>query len=523
MSEKKIEKNMILCCIIFAVYAVITLIGAANHEMWFDEAQAWTLARDNDIAGIFRQLGYEGHPPLWYLILYIPSHAGLPCTVMPYISWFITAIAGAIVMFKAPFHIAARSAVLFSGGFLFINSVMTRVYCLVNLIAVLIAILYPKRKEHPVLYGFLIALMANTHICMSGFIGIIGIFMLIDLFKDFKSKSVKQKAGEFIGLGIAGIGVLTMVIPLLHSLSLNSMTNRSTVGFRRVVSAFVESFLNVSGSIISYGDYSGTALGMALIVLSGFIAAVFVAMLIIMRHKTRPFLMLLFFWIFYTITSEVFWLTIPNRALVFMYMYFIIAWIAENEPENNASEIWTKLNLKSDTKAIKKLLDIAEKLDRNFGRSYIAAITVIAFMSMPAGAYYLFTDYAKDFCPSETAAEYIRNNFPEDSIFITDFENCPQIAAYLPEYKFYTLTFERYYTYASHEVYDDIVHDYEHIYNDLKGHENVYRLFTNTDIDYITQNKNVVYIIRDGMYYGVNSLYIEISEFDLEKEIASFI
>lgn len=522
MSETKIKKNRIICLIIFAVYAILTLIGAANHELWFDEAQAWTIARDNDIAGIFHQLGYEGHPPLWYLILYVPSHLGMSCSVIPYISWFITAIAGAIIMFKAPFHIVTRTAVLFSGGFLFINSVMSRVYCLINLIVVLIALLYPKRKEHPVIYGFLIALLANTHICMSGFIGIIGIFMLIDLFKDFKSKSIKQKTGEFIGLGIAGVGVLTLVIPLLNALSLNSSTSEREITFGDAVTAVLESFLNISLSVTNYSYHTTVNTGMFLFILSGFVAAAFIAMIIIMRNKTRPFIMLVFFWVFYTITTEIFWSTIPNRALVFMLMYFIIAWIAEYEPQNNASEIWSKTYLKTDTEIFKNFLDFIKKVDKNFGKSYLTVITAIMLISAPAGAYYLFSDYVKAFCPSKTAAEYIRDNIPEDSILVTNGESCPQLAAYLPEYKFYSTDLGRFYTYLHHEVISDSINN-EKVYNDLKDHNNLYYIYVAVDIDYQTNYREIVYTIRDGMYYGINIRYIEVSKFDLEKEIGQFI
>ena len=40
----------------FLTYSVIVLILTLNHEYWFDEAQAWNIARDNDIAGIFAMM-----------------------------------------------------------------------------------------------------------------------------------------------------------------------------------------------------------------------------------------------------------------------------------------------------------------------------------------------------------------------------------------------------------------------------------------------------------------------------------
>lgn len=522
MNEKEIEKSRILCLIIFIVYAVLTFIGAANHELWFDEAQAWTLVRDNDIGGIFRQLSYEGHPPLWYLILYVPSHLGLPCTVMPYISWFITALAGAIIMFKAPFHIVTRTAVLFSGGFLFVNSVISRTYCIINLIIVLIALIYPKRKEHPVLYGLLIALLANTHIFICGFIGIMGIFMIIDLFKDFRSKSVKQKSEELIGLGIAGLGVLTMVIPLLNSLSLNSVTGHNIIKINDVISSFLESFMNASVSIINYAYYTGEYIDPVSYILAGFISAAFIAMIVIMRHKTRPFLMLIFYWFFYTVTTEVFWATIPNRALIFALIYFVILWIAEYEPQNSAVGIWDKLDHKIDTAAIKKIIESVKSFDKGFRKSYTVMITAVMLASVPFGAYYLFSDYTKDFSPSEKAAEHIRNNFPENCVLITDGDGASYLTAYLPGYKFYSLYHGEYYTYTSHKTVAAEA-EYAHIYNDLKNCRHIYYIFESSDIEYISSNSKAVCIIREGMPYGtsfgINIRYIEISVFDADTDL----
>lgn len=517
MGEKKISKNTAVCGAIFVLYAALTLIGALNHELWFDEAQAWTIARDNTIGGIFHQLGYEGHPPLWYLILYVFSHLGFECTVIPLISWVITLAAAAVVMFRAPFHIVTKAALLFSGGFLYFNSVMSRVYCLINLFAVLIAWLYPKRKEHPVLFGFFIAMLANTHICISGFIGIMGIFMITDLFRGFRTNSPKQNAAEITGLAVSGIGVLTLVLPLLNSLSLNSSTSKMEYAFETVISLVFESFSNISMALIEYEDKN-----LIMFFISEILAAMFIAEFILMRHKTRPFLVLLFFCIFYIITSCVFWYTIPNRAHIFILMFFITAWIAEYEPCNRSGKIWSEASIKTDTKAIGKIIEVIRKADEGFKRSFNVIITVIMIAAIPVGVRMLFSDYTKPFSPSEMTAGYIKENFPENSIFVTNDEFAPFISAYLPEYRFYSTDYGEFYTYHYHKKLPEDT-PYEKIYNDLKDCSNVYYIVAHVEIDFIRSNRDIIYSIREGMPFGVNIRYIEISEFDLDKEIAGFI
>src|SRR5688572_21418326 len=43
----------------------------SKHEIWLDEAHHWLLAKDSDSFGeLFRNMQYEGHPPLWNILLF---------------------------------------------------------------------------------------------------------------------------------------------------------------------------------------------------------------------------------------------------------------------------------------------------------------------------------------------------------------------------------------------------------------------------------------------------------------------
>ena len=130
-------------------------------------------------------------------------------------------MAAGLLLWKAPFRPLLKGIVLFSGSLIFYNSVMSRVYCLILLILVLLAIVYKDRNRRPVVYGLLIALLANTHLMMSGLVGILGIYMIIDLFKLWKTSSGKMNILRLAGLAIAGVGVILLIVPLLGCLSTN--------------------------------------------------------------------------------------------------------------------------------------------------------------------------------------------------------------------------------------------------------------------------------------------------------------
>ena len=72
LEGKKLEWSIL---VLFAVsYIIITIF----HEPWFDEAQAWQLAKNVSLKDLFLETPhYEGHPPLWWLILAIPAKLGV--------------------------------------------------------------------------------------------------------------------------------------------------------------------------------------------------------------------------------------------------------------------------------------------------------------------------------------------------------------------------------------------------------------------------------------------------------------
>ena len=81
------EKNINI--FIIALYFCIVLITVFNHEIWRDEAQAWCLVRDLDFPMLYTAARYEGHPMLWYLLIYPLAKFGLPVFSMQIASFVL--------------------------------------------------------------------------------------------------------------------------------------------------------------------------------------------------------------------------------------------------------------------------------------------------------------------------------------------------------------------------------------------------------------------------------------------------
>lgn len=109
-----IKKNK-LNIFITIIYAVITfIITIIFHEKWRDEAQAWLLARDLNINDLINQMSYEGHPPLWHLILMPFAKLGFPYITESIISWAIMCITTWLILTKSPFKKVTQILILAS-------------------------------------------------------------------------------------------------------------------------------------------------------------------------------------------------------------------------------------------------------------------------------------------------------------------------------------------------------------------------------------------------------------------------
>lgn len=511
-SKKILNKNFLISAGIFIVYAVLTLIGALNHELWFDEAQAWNIARDNDIRGIFEQLKFEGHPALWYLILHIFSSLGFSCTVIPLISWFFCTVTAALILWKAPFNCIIKAAVLFSGGFLFQLSVTSRVYCLIPFFMCLIAMLYRKRNEYPICFGILVALLANTHISICGMVGILGIYMIIDLIKGWKNYSVPQNIRRAAGLGISGIGVLLLVLPLIGSMSSNSTVSEINYTVKNCLLCAAESFAEIANCAISEG-YNN----IFVMIIAAVIGIGFICLLILLRHYPKALAAELTFIAFFVITTNIIWIIIPTRAFIFIYSFLFVFWAAyENETPKKFTYKSTDPKL-SDT--FKAAFEKLKKADENFGKTYSIILTAILVCTVPIGGCLLFSDYAKDYCKSQKTAEFISSTLPPDSIIITNDDSAAPIIAYLPDYKFYSLDYNEFYTYTSHKKKETTPNTTQ-VYNDLKDYDHLYFMLVTPNADYMSFNPDVIYAASGNISGTTLMGYVEISTFDLEKYVS---
>ena len=144
-------KNNIYVVTYICVYVVLYVVISFFHEPWFDEAQAWQIARCASYREIIFVLPhYEGHPALWHLILSVPAKIGLPYELsIKTIGLIITTVSTFLLIKKAPFPKWARALIPFSYFFFYQYGIIVRPYSLVILFLILAAIYFKDKDIRP--------------------------------------------------------------------------------------------------------------------------------------------------------------------------------------------------------------------------------------------------------------------------------------------------------------------------------------------------------------------------------------
>jgi len=136
--------------VVLAAVAVLGVVQLFTHEPWRDEWQAWLIARDSkSVLDLFRNIRYEGHPPLWYIALFAVSRLTGDIRAMQLLHLLIGLSSTAIVVAKAPFSRFARATYAFGYFPIFEYFGISRGYSLGMLLALSYACLAWREKPGP--------------------------------------------------------------------------------------------------------------------------------------------------------------------------------------------------------------------------------------------------------------------------------------------------------------------------------------------------------------------------------------
>ena len=177
-------------CFIIIIYLLITIAALCFHEIWRDEAQAWCLVRDLGFIDLLNAVKIEGHPILWYLVLFPFAKIHLNVETMQIVSLLFVFISVIFLLFKSSFNNFQKILIVFSSGMLYYLPVVARNYSLIPLFLFLNAYFYSKREEKPYQYLFSLLILSHTHLYMLGFCIINFLLYVFEIRKKLNIKNI---------------------------------------------------------------------------------------------------------------------------------------------------------------------------------------------------------------------------------------------------------------------------------------------------------------------------------------------
>jgi hypothetical protein len=198
-----------LAAALFLLWLFLVILITSTHEYWRDEVRAWSLARQAasplDLLHLIRS---DGHPPLWYLLLYLGVNISNLPLGLPVVSLLVAAAAMALFTWRAPFPLWLKAIFLFTALPLYEYSVMARNYGLGMLLLFACAALYPSRGQRPWLLAAALALLANTSAHAAVLAGLLMAAWTLDALAEHKTLSPRLLGRRLyapLALAVAGL------------------------------------------------------------------------------------------------------------------------------------------------------------------------------------------------------------------------------------------------------------------------------------------------------------------------------
>ncbi|MGL5080407.1 MAG: hypothetical protein ACRC8A_02860 [Microcoleaceae cyanobacterium] len=265
-NQSVIENSIIAAFIIFGFFGIL------NHEMWRDELQSWSLARDShSIIELFNNMRYEGHPGLWHLCLYGLNHISHNPLIMQVFHLLISSLIVYLIVKHSPFLLLHRFLLTFSYFIFYEYTVISRNYNLGVLFIFLFCAVYSRYgTKKPTLLAAILALMANANVYALIISFALALVFTQDAVYALKTKLfARKKSWMSLIILVSGWGLSIVQIArptilkdyapkLFNSITTATAEMQSNPGLSRGIKSCLRAVVNIWSSYFPIPSESGT-------------------------------------------------------------------------------------------------------------------------------------------------------------------------------------------------------------------------------------------------------------------------
>lgn len=420
--------------IIFIAYMAVVVVVMCFHEPWFDEAQSWLIARDSSFADLLTlRPHYEGHPPLWTLLLSIPAKTGVPYEIgLKGVQLLCTALLGGWLIFRAPFSKLAVFLLPFTYFLCFQYGVTSRPYALLCAALFMVAHYWKQSDSKPSdTWKLALSLVLLCAISAYG-IALSAGFALAWIWRAAKSAGIKKAFAEifsninrlvsWIILALVGIASIICIWP-----AANAFASRETFDGNSPLTQFL-SFIFVMPSESMFTQFAGdVSLRRLTLSVPSAIICVIISILIwafavrIAYRRGMLVSLILPYLTFAVVATQYF--TLHHAGIVFAF-FVAQLWMCIARKSLESKDMPTiifrlfKVVNKNTNKAENSNSRSASK---SVGNKVIAGIITVVLLSPSLiwNAYSCVNDIRFDYSGSRALAQFIKQNHAENMRFVT--------------------------------------------------------------------------------------------------------
>lgn len=334
--EKRRQKDWIGWAVL-CVYSIIVIVVMFYHEPWYDEAEAWLIARDTTLYNLLLvRPHFEGHPPLWHLLLRIPAKAGFPYELSLKTIQFIFAFMMVwLIEFRSPFNRIVRTLLPFTFFFIYQYGVIARPYALFTCAFFLMADLWKKKDACPWKMVLAMLLLCLTSAYGLALAGGIAICWVMEIWQHDRSLiQNRRRFAAHIFLLICALLLMIDIWPSHQALALEGNTIAKVAAFPGHLFLFWF-FLPSETILTAFSEYALLQLQQitpAEIADAAFISAIIWMLLIVLCYHRKMLRLLFIPYVCISMVGAGMYFCTHHYGLLLMFFVFI-CWIAqEKEP-----------------------------------------------------------------------------------------------------------------------------------------------------------------------------------------------
>lgn len=426
--------------VVAVCFFLVGLFNLFQHEPWRDEMQAWLIARDSrTFAELLENLRYDGHPPLWYFLLYALTRATTNPLAMQLLHLSIATIAAFVFARFAPFTRLQRSLFCFGYFAAYEYAIISRNYALgVLCVFVFCALLCARIRGRGFALGLTLGLLANTS--AYGFMIAWAFASMLAYERIFERKDARGsqesacglqrlKAGEaFAGavlFAAASASSAWLMFPPADGGNVLGWRTSLSVGDLPPVFAVVwRAFAPLPR--LSYHLWNGNALGEGIAAGLLGLAFLFASAALLRRKRAALFAYLSGVGAILLFTHMKFYGSVRHHGHVYI-LFVACLWIGSRLPE------------RFNSRPVR-----ARRMRRAFELYGMRAFTVLLAAHVSIASVFFYFDWRHPFSQSREASEFIRREGLEDHYIVADMDAMVSpLAAYLVGRKFHYLRTER--------------------------------------------------------------------------------